>query len=457
MSFEKLTFESTINYPLRFMIDYNISGMSWIKVEKNLYKRIESNKISNCQIEVSTDVKNLIVLSIKENSNICPLRILSFDIECSSENSKFPNPEKDPVVVISNIYYEFGKEKLIKDKSIFSYKKCADISGVNVYSFENESSLLINWKKYLVNLDPDIITGFNINEFDFPYLLKRSEILKIKNFPFLSRIKNSISFHSKKTQIFYGFLIREFQEIKINGRIILDIYTYIRRRKRLSSYTLNYISKEFLNEQKDDVHYSLITPLWKKDEFTRRRLCLYCLKDSYLPLKIMIKLMIIINLIEYCRVTSIPINYAINNGQQITISTQLHKKTFKLNYLIPSTTIIKNDNKLSNSKQRYSNFEGASVLNPISGFYSKPIVTLDFSSLYPSIMIAHNLCYSTLIKKEELNNLNLNFETDYYKSPTGDLFVNTNIRKGIIPLILEELISERRKAKNLYNKEKNLD
>ena len=457
MSFEKLTFESTINYPLRFMIDYNISGMSWIKVEKNLYKRIESNKISNCQIEASTDVKNLIVLSIKENSNICPLRILSFDIECSSENSKFPNPEKDPVVVISNIYYEFGKEKLIKDKSIFSYKKCADISGVNVYSFENESSLLINWKKYLFNLDPDVVTGFNINEFDFPYLLKRSEILKIKNFPFLSRIKNSISFHSKKTQIFYGFLIREFQEIKINGRIILDIYTYIRRRKRLSSYTLNYISKEFLNEQKDDVHYSLITPLWKKDEFTRRRLCLYCLKDSYLPLKIMIKLMIIINLIEYCRVTSIPINYAINNGQQITISTQLHKKTFKLNYLIPSTTIIKNDNKLSNSKQRYSNFEGASVLNPISGFYSKPIVTLDFSSLYPSIMIAHNLCYSTLIKKEEINNLNFNFETDYYKSPTGDLFVNTNIRKGIIPLILEELISERRKAKNQYNKEKNLD
>lgn len=43
-------------------------------------------------------------------------------------------------------------------------------------------------------------------------------------------------------------------------------------------------------------------------------------------------------------------------------------------------------------------FEGATVIEPIRGYYSQPIVTLDFNSLYPSIMIAHNLCYTTLIK-----------------------------------------------------------
>ena len=44
------------------------------------------------------------------------------------------------------------------------------------------------------------------------------------------------------------------------------------------------------------------------------------------------------------------------------------------------------------------NFEGATVIEPKRGYYDVPIATLDFSSLYPSIMMAHNLCYSTLIQ-----------------------------------------------------------
>lgn len=50
-------------------------------------------------------------------------------------------------------------------------------------------------------------------------------------------------------------------------------------------------------------------------------------------------------------------------------------------------------------------YEGATVIEPIRGYYTEPIATLDFSSLYPSIMIAHNLCYTTLLRgpmKEKL-------------------------------------------------------
>lgn len=43
-------------------------------------------------------------------------------------------------------------------------------------------------------------------------------------------------------------------------------------------------------------------------------------------------------------------------------------------------------------------YEGATVIDPVKGYYTDPIVTLDFSSLYPSIMMAHNLCYSTLLR-----------------------------------------------------------
>lgn len=58
------------------------------------------------------------------------------------------------------------------------------------------------------------------------------------------------------------------------------------------------------------------------------------------------------------------------------------------NLLIPTYT----------GKAGDDNFEGATVIEPKRGYYDKPIATLDFSSLYPSIMIAHNLCYTTLLK-----------------------------------------------------------
>jgi DNA polymerase delta subunit 1 len=47
-------------------------------------------------------------------------------------------------------------------------------------------------------------------------------------------------------------------------------------------------------------------------------------------------------------------------------------------------------------------YEGATVLDPIRGFYDCPITTLDFASLYPSIMMGHNLCYSTLVPKRQV-------------------------------------------------------
>ena len=47
-------------------------------------------------------------------------------------------------------------------------------------------------------------------------------------------------------------------------------------------------------------------------------------------------------------------------------------------------------------------YEGATVLDPKIGFYERPVATLDFASLYPSIMMAHNLCYTTLLRRDRL-------------------------------------------------------
>lgn len=97
-------------------------------------------------------------------------------------------------------------------------------------------------------------------------------------------------------------------------------------------------------------------------------------------------------------------------------------------------------------------FEGATVIEPKRGYYSDPIATLDFSSLYPSIIMAHNLCYTTLLTPSAQNKLQLSSD-DITKTPYNSMFVKTNVRKGILPEILENLLSARKVAKAELKKE----
>lgn len=431
------TYESKINFPLRFMIDQGIVGMSWITIPKGRYK-FTSTKVSSCQIEVRCKANDIIANKPEgEYAKVAPLRILSIDIECTNTNGSFPNAKKDSVIQISNICVEFGSNEPIVQK-LFSYKTCAPIVGVDVQSFDTEADMLNHWQKFIIELDPDIITGYNINMFDIPYLLERAETLSLHKFPYLSRIKNhkcKVKHNKSKVK---GFINRDSIDVSLEGRVLLDMFSYVLREQKLRSYSLNSVSFQFLGEQKEDVHHSQIDALWKADEYTRRRLGVYCMKDAYLPLKLADKLMTLYNYTEMCRVTSTPLNYILTRGQQIKVASQLHKKALEKNYIIPTIRMVKRGD------DDEEGFEGAFVLDPIIGFHQEPIVTLDFSSLYPSIMMAHNLCYSTLLLPGEEKLLS---KDDYYQTPTGDCFVREHVRKGILPIILEELISARKKAK----------
>ena len=140
--FEPQTFESKINFPLRFMVDRNIVGMSWVKIESGKYK-LSKRPISNCQIEAWCSVEDVIPLSTHgEYSKLAPLRILSIDIECSSEGGHFPVPGKDPVIQISNICIEFGADSEPIVQKMFSFKTCATAASIASASLSRSSEYL---------------------------------------------------------------------------------------------------------------------------------------------------------------------------------------------------------------------------------------------------------------------------------------------------------------------------
>ena len=367
---------------------------------------------------------------------MAPLRVLSFDIECAGRKGVFPEANQDPVIQIANVVTRYGEEKPFV-RNVFVLDTCSLIVNTQIFEFNTEEKMLLAWRDFLEKVDPDVIIGYNIANFDFPYLLDRAKHLKCTKFPYFTRLHN---LHSQaKDQSFSSKQMgnRESKATNTNGRLQLDLLQLVQRDHQLRSYTLNSVCAHFLGEQKEDVHHTMITELFNGTPESRRRLAVYCLKDAYLPQRLMDKLMCLVNYTEMARVTGIPFMYLLARGQQVKFISQLFRKALEQHLVIPNIRTETSDEQ----------YEGATVIEPSRGFYDVPVATLDFASLYPSIIQAHNLCYTTLLNRTAVEKMGLVKGEDYIVTPNGDLFCTAKIRKGLLTQILEELLGARKRAK----------
>lgn len=369
---------------------------------------------------------------------MAPLRILSFDIECAGRKGIFPEANVDPVIQIANVVTRVGEEKPFI-RNVFCMDTCSQIVATQILEFDDEVKMLNKWRDFLEEVDPDVIIGYNINNFDFPYLLDRAKHLKAHKFPYWTRLRNKESVATSSSFSSKQLGARDTKTTNTNGRLQLDMLQLVQRDYQLRSYTLNAVCAHFLKEQKEDVHHSMITELYNGDSNSRRRLAVYCLKDAYLPQRLLDKLMALVNYTEMARVTGVPFNYLLARGQQVRFISQIFRNCLEQGLVIPDLS-----NPGGDSGDQY---EGATVIEPKRGYYDVPVATLDFASLYPSIMQAHNLCYTTLLNKQTVEKLNLKKDEDYIVTPNGDLFCKASVRKGLLSQILEELLSARKKAK----------
>lgn len=227
-------------------------------------------------------------------SSIAPLRIMSFDIECQGRKGHFPDAGFDPVIQIANtVTYQGSDSPIIRN--VFTLNTCLPIVGVQVIASETEDIMLMKWRSFVLSADPDIVTGYNITNFDIPYLLNRAKTLEkkcpqLRLFPDIGRLKGVKAVMKDTTFQSSAFGKRENVETTITGRVIFDVLPYMYRNHKLSSFTLNSVSAEFLGQQKEDVHYSIISDLQMGSDADRRRLAVYCLKDAYLPQQLLNKL-----------------------------------------------------------------------------------------------------------------------------------------------------------------------
>jgi DNA polymerase delta subunit 1 len=417
-----------------------MAGMSWVEVPSGKYHRILTarDRQSNCQIEAHVSYRDLISHPPEgEWVKMAPLRILSFDIECAGRKGIFPEANHDPVIQIANVVTRYGESKPFI-RNVFCLDTCSLIVNTRILEFNNEKKMLMAWRDFLEEVDPDVIIGYNIANFDFPYLLSRAEHLDLPKFAYWTRMKTAQS-QSKKSNINSKQMgNRDTKTTNTNGRLQLDLLQLVQRDHQLRSYTLNSVCAHFLGEQKEDVHHTMITELFNGTPESRRRLAVYCLKDAYLPQRLMDKLMCLVNYTEMARVTGVPFNYLLARGQQVKFLSQLFRKAAEQELVIPN---------MKRNEAAGEGYEGATVIEPVRGYYDMPIATLDFASLYPSIIQVYNLCYTTLLNQTCIERMGLKKDIDYIVTPQGDRFCKANVRKGLLTTILEELLSARKKAK----------
>ena len=455
-------YEANIEPFIRFCHIKNIKLSGWCEIERKHYTE-EDN--SRCQIDISCKWKNMYPVEKTEPGKIY---ILSFDIECYSERGHvaqkniFPDPElsNDIVTQIGNTLHIYGTN--IKEEYCFtinseSDKYVEEQEGIITIVCNSEKELLQSWIKFVRKLDPDIITGYNINGFDWEYIYKRCKYLEIDlELQYLTRLHDYPAKFVNETLVTNAYGENFFKYVKAPGVLNSDLYTIIKREKKLSSYSLNSVATEYIGDRKDPISPLDLFNMAKGSSKEIAIIVHYCVKDCTLVIDLILKLCIITNNIAMANVTWVPIEYIESKGQQIKVHSQIAYEERLNNYLVP-TIPYKNANDLENVEK----FTGATVQEAEPGAHFEQIAGLDFASLYPSIMIANNYSYETLVKNNKYDNIEGIEYKDIIWTEDKDTpeervecvrFVQN--RKGILPIILEKLWTERKSIKKDMKKVK---
>jgi len=427
-------YESNLDPVLRLMHLTGIQSTGWLDSGDNC---IQGNY---AHTDIDLYCRDWKTLKPVEKNEIAPFVFASIDIECNSSTGKFPDPEiqGDACFQIAISLIKFGEETPYY-KTCLCYKKTdTQLDGAIIVNFPTEKDLLVGFRKFLIQHDIDILTGWNIFGFDMNYIYERAVLCGCPqifyNLGKLRDVKSKIVYKNLSSSALGH---NEFKLLPMPGRFIYDMFFEVKKGYKLDSYKLNEVSKLYLGEEKIDMTPKEMFARFKEeDPIKLREVAEYCIQDTLLPIKLDRKLCIMLNLLEMAKATWVPINYLAERGQQIKVYSQLAKKAKELGFIIPV---------IRHGSQPVASYTGATVLEAHKGAYYKPITALDFEGLYPSIMMAHNLCYSSLVMDPKYENIP---GVIYESFKIGDLTYKfaQNV-ETLLPSILKELKQFRKQAK----------
>lgn len=337
-----------------------------------------------------------------------PVRTCIVDIECSDAEG-WPDPKSDPIICITchdsftDSYttfvltnnFESDVQSIIHQDQIG--KNCFNPDRHSIFPFSDEKLLLKSFADYICDTDPDVLTGWNINGFDMPYIIDRFEALKISP-EYLARIPGQSR-----------------DKIAVRGRQVFDLLSGYKKMHltQKESYRLDAIATEELGEHK--VHFN-----GKISALPITTLVEYNFKDVELCVGINAKDDIVGFHMEIAKYVGCSLDKTLNSMPIIDnyILRKAHGR-----FVLPSK---------SKEKNAEDTFQGAVVFEPVRGRH-KNVIVLDATSLYPMSMLTGNMSPDT-------------------KDPNGEICSPIGVRfkkhpDGLVREIQTEFFGERKRLK----------
>lgn len=353
------TYERDILYVHRYLRDHHIIPMKLVSAEGNFVE----TKWMRVPVFVAEKVEQQ---KLEDFSN---WKILALDIETYALKKEIDS-KNNPILMAGLYGIKEGKEF----RKVLTWKNASLPDYVEIV--EDEAALLQRLKEVILEYDPDILTGYFTDGFDFPYLQVRAEKHKVRfdvGVDYSTIITNQGGFGDR--------------ESKIKGYLHLDMLKFIRnifgKDLDVETYSLDAVSRQLLNHQKQKVDLDKLSYTWDTQPESLGEFCAYNLHDSFLAYKLCEKLLP--DMIEFTSIIGLPTYDVIRMRFSKLVESYILKRAMEFGIIAPN----KPEN-VEISRRMEESIQGAFVYEPTPGLY-KDIMVFDFRSLYPTIISAHNI------------------------------------------------------------------
>ncbi|KAF9914040.1 DNA polymerase zeta [Lobosporangium transversale] len=399
------------------------------------------------------------------------LDVFSMELHCQTRGTLLPDPALDPIQAVFYCW-QTDQQGLVSNGwvpgyrvGIFTHVGAGMIKklsvgriGFDIHMAENEGEMMNAVLKHILSLDPDILAGYEVYKLSWGYFMDRYwTLFGIDMSKLLSRIRPpKPPFISKEAMEARGSYDPKLHSgLKIGGRHLFNVWRMIRGEVALTNYG-------FCN-----VVFHVLQQRWWADGIAlhQSRVVRYYLHRVQYNLQLIESQELISRTSEFARVFGVDFFSVISRGSQYKVESMMVRLAKPENFIMitPSRAQV--------SAQRALEVIPM-VMEPESGFYEDPVVVLDFQSLYPSVMIAYNICYSTSLGKLG-GGSKLGVLTDYnipegmlplmkehlHIAPNNVMYVNQDIRRGLLGRMLAEILDTRvmiKKAMKEYPTNKSL-
>ena len=432
----------------RFFYEENVRPGGWYCLSA---PRPADVRVTTCDEELVCERGAL--RPVDENVD-APYSLCYYDIETLGKD-----PKDQPVIQVSLVFQQQGRPHEKMCVAVGTVDKSM-LSDATIVECTTEAELLCATARIVRERDPDFMVAYFGINFDNRYLGVRAGSSptecnpEVRSFWFLSRYGLRPSPLQERRLQSAGMGDNRINIFDLPGRTSLDWWVKLTRDPDLQSepsYSLGHFAKKFCADDKKPMDYAMIPVLQSGSPQDRALLAEYCIHDSYLLLLLNDARNMAVEILRFANVFSIVPEWVFFRGQQVRYISML-LRCVRTQERVPM--LINRPAEGFEGEQETSKYQGAIVVDPKRGFYKTCVAAVDFMSLYPSSMIANNLCPSTQVKHREAFGAEWEGRISTFQVAEGRQthFVTTAFHTGILPIVQRELSQRRSAAKKEMKK-----